>query len=71
MSMDKRIPIATLAKALIDQEQQTNDVAFVKERLMRERNLSEPEAFRRIADYSKKHHCSREAAARRMREELS
>ena len=70
MSMDKRVPMATLAQALLQQETARDDVAYVKHRLVKENGLSDTAAFKKITDAAKTWGCSREEAARRMRAEL-
>lgn len=70
MAMDKRVELSALAHTLLDQERRSSDVPFVKERLMREKGLSEAAAFKRIAERAGALGCSREEAARRMRREM-
>lgn len=70
MAMNKRVQVSALAQTLIDQEQRSSDAAFVKERLMREKHLSEDAAYKKISEQAKILRCSREEAARRMREKM-
>ena len=70
MSMDKRVSMATLAEALLEQELRRDDVAYVKKKLMTDRGLSESAAFKRISDRAKELGCSREQAAKAMRQEM-
>lgn len=70
LAMDKRLPIPQLAQAIIDQERQRDDMAFVKARLMEEKKLSESAAFKRIAERAKNLGCTREEAAKVMRREM-
>ncbi len=70
MSMDKRVSMATLAQALLKQEIERDDVAYVKSRLAREKGLSESAAFRVIQDLAKTQNCSKEQAAKRLRREM-
>lgn len=70
MAMNKRVQVSVLAQTLIDQEQRSGDVAFVKERLMREEHMTEDAAFKKILEQAKILRCSREEAARRMRKKM-
>lgn len=70
MSMDKRISMGQLAKAIIEQERKTDDLAFVKEMLMKTKHLSEEKAFRKISERAQALGCDREAAAKIMRKEM-
>ena len=70
MSMDKRVPVVQLAQAIIEQERRTDQVALAKERLMRQRHVTEAQAFKRITERARELGCSREEAARRILEEL-
>lgn len=70
MSMDKRIPIGQLAKAIVEQDRRTNDFTIVKEWLIQTKHMSEVQAFKMISERAKKLKCSREAAARIIKEEL-
>ena len=70
MSMDKRIQLPQLAQAMIEQERQRDDVAFVKDQLMRKKQLSEPAAFKKITERARELGCGREEAARIMRREM-
>lgn len=70
MSMDKRVSMAALAQAVLAQEKQSDDVAAVKALLMQKRGLSEEAAFRKIAELAGELGCSREEAARRLRQRM-
>ena len=70
LAMDKRLPISRMARAVIDQERQRDDIIFVKTRLMDTKKLSESAAFKKIAERAQSLGCTREEAARRMRREL-
>ncbi|MEA4932678.1 MAG: response regulator, partial [Lawsonibacter sp.] len=52
-AMDKRIPMAALADAILAQEERADPVAAVKRLLMEEWGMSEEKAYRRIADHAK------------------
>ena len=67
MAMDKRIPIIVLAQALIEQEQSADDVAYMKAKLMREKQLSRVAAEKKLAQRARELGCSVEEAARQMR----
>lgn len=69
-SMDKRISLGQLARAMIEQERKANDFIFVKEWLMQAEQISEERAFKRISERAKMLGCSREAAAKIMRKEM-
>lgn len=70
MSMDKRVSMATLAEALLEQELRRDDVAYVKKKLMTGRSLSESAAFKKITDRAKELGCTKEQAAKLMRQEM-
>lgn len=70
MSMDKRIPMASLAKALLEQHQKTDSVAYMKSYLMKKKGLSESGAFRRISEQARRMGCSTEVAAAYMKKHL-
>jgi len=70
MAMNKRVQVSVLAQTLIDQEQRSSDIVFVKEWLMREKHLSEDAAFKKISEQAKALRCSREEAAHRMRRKM-
>lgn len=69
-AMDKRMPLAALARHILEQADRSGDVAAVKQHLMRREHLSENRAFRRLSDYAKAQGCSVEEAARRLRARL-
>lgn len=70
MSMDKRVSMAALAQAVLDQERRRDDVAAVKALLARERGMSEEAAFQKITELAAELKCSREEAARRLRQRM-
>lgn len=70
MAMDKRVGISVLAHTLLDQERRSSDLLFVKEWLMREKQLSEAAAFKKISERARAFGCSREEAAHQMRKEM-
>jgi len=63
MAMDKRIPIAALADAVLAQEERENIVSVVKNSLM-QKGLPEEKAYRRIASFAKENRVTLEEAAR-------
>lgn len=70
MSMDKRVSMAALAQVVLEQEESRSDVAYVKRKLIKEKDFTEESAHRKIADRAKQMGCSKELAAKKMREEL-
>ena len=70
MSMDKRVSMVTIAEALLRQQSDRDDVAFVKKALMQQKNISEPEAFKLIGDRAKQLGVTKEQAAKIMRREI-
>lgn len=50
MSMNKRCPIATLAKAVLDNNSQRETIRKAKEHLIRTERISEPAAYKRIQE---------------------
>ena len=63
-SMDKRIPLAKLAQAVIEQEKKSNEYLSVKDWLMRTKHMTEEQAFRMISEKAKEMKCSKEKAAK-------
>lgn len=63
MAMDKRIPIAALADAVLAQEERENIVSVVKNSLI-QKGLPEEKAYRRIASLAKENRVTLEEAAR-------
>jgi len=61
-AMDKRMPIAALADAILSQEERENMVSIVKRRLM-DKGYSEEKAYRCIASHAKAHKMTMEQAA--------
>jgi len=70
LSMDKRVPMAVLAQALLEQESGRDDVSYVRRKLVKEKGLTDAAAFKKINDRAKELGCSRELAAKKLREEL-
>ena len=70
MSMDKRVSMATIAEALLRQQADRDDVAFVKKALMTQNGISESEAFKLIGDRAKTLSVTKEQAAKIMRKEI-
>ena len=70
LSMDKRVSIAALAQAILEQESSRNDINYVKQKLVKEKGITEDAAHKRIADKAKQMGCSKELAAKKLREEL-
>ena len=70
MSMDKRVPMAALAEAIVGQDRQDDPVARAKAALMRKGGLSEEKAFARIDAAARQMAVPREAAARRILAEV-
>lgn len=69
-AMDKRIPVAALADAVLAQEARESVVAQVKRELMERRGWSEEKAYRHISGRAKGQCSSLEDAAREIRREL-
>jgi len=69
-AMNKRMPVAELARHILDQQGRPDDMAVVKRYLMMDQHMSENRAFRQIGEYAKAHGCSMEEAARRLRASL-
>lgn len=61
-AMDKRMPIAALADAILSQEERENIVSVVKSRLM-EKGYSEEKSYRYIASFAKANRITLEQAA--------
>ena len=61
-AMDKRMPIAALADAILAQEERENMVSIVKRRLM-EKGYTEEKAYRCIASFARANKVSLEQAA--------
>ena len=70
LSMDKRVSVAVLAQAILEQEGSRNDINYVKRKLVKEKGITEDAAYKRIADKAKQMGCSKELAAKKLREEL-
>lgn len=62
-AMDKRISTAVLADAILEQEKRVDEVTRTKKELMTRRNLSEEQAYHRIASYAKAQGLTMEQAA--------
>ncbi len=67
LSMHKRTSMTALAQALIEQSRISDDVAFIKRQIMREKKLSASAAERKLAEYAQQWHCTVEEAAKRLR----
>ena len=67
MSMEKRVPMVALARVLLEQEECRDDVSWAKKKLMRELNLTEEAAFRKLSEQAKTEKCTREELAGRLR----
>lgn len=70
VSMNKRISMAELAQAIIDQEQRSGNITFVRTHLMQRQHLSRTSADAKIEENAKAWNCTLSEAARRMRREL-
>ena len=70
MAMDKRMPIAQLAKTIVEQRSRRQSVDLAKGLLQKKRQMSESAAFRYIAREAEKHGCSMDAAAHKLIQEL-
>ena len=70
LSMDKRVSVAVLAQAILEQEGSRNDINYVKRKLVKEKGITEDAAYKRIVDKAKQMGCSKELAAKKLREEL-
>lgn len=68
-AMDKRVPVAVLARRIIQQSGENPDLRAVKAFLKARKGMSEDRAYRYVAGYGKRHGCSVEEAARRLRKE--
>lgn len=66
-AMDKRMSVAALAERILKQAAQTDEVALVKEHLMKTRGLREDRAYQVIVNYKKTHGCTVEEAAHALR----
>ena len=66
LSMEKRTSMATLAKALLEQEEQQNVLSRAKWKLMREQQLTEEDAYRRLVQLAKAAHCTKEEMAEKL-----
>lgn len=69
-AMDKRIPMSTLADAILAQGERESVAAQVKRELMERRGWSEEKAYRCLSGRAKAKGCSLEEAAREIRREL-
>lgn len=69
LSMEKRCPLAALARTVVAQQSGRETVNRAKERLMCRRGLSEPEAFRLISAAARERGLPLEEAARLLCEE--
>lgn len=70
LSMEKRCPLAALARTVVAQQSGREAVNRAKERLMREKGLSEPEAFRTISRAARERGIPLEEAARALLEAM-
>lgn len=66
-AMDKRVPVAALARRIIQQAKENSDVRAIKEYLKQQKGMDADRAYRYLAGYGKRHGCSVEEAARRLR----
>jgi AmiR/NasT family two-component response regulator len=64
--MEKRTSMASLAKALLEQEEQQDALSRAKRKLMREQRLTEEEAYRKIVQLAKDAHCTKEEVAEKL-----
>lgn len=69
-AMDKRMPMAALADAILAQAGQTDPVAVAKRLLMEARDMSEEKAYRHIASHAKAGRMSMAAAAADIRKTM-
>ena len=68
--MDKRISVAVLADAVLAQDKREDEVARTKKELIARRNLSEEQAYRRIAAFAKTNGLTMEQAAQEIRKSM-
>ena len=66
LSMEKRTSMASLAKALLEQEEQQDVMSRAKRKLMHEQQLTEEEAYRKIVQLAKDTHCTKEEVAEKI-----
>ena len=66
LSMEKRTSMASLAKALLEQEEQQDALSRAKRKLMREQRLTEEEAYRKIVQLAKDARCTKEEMAEKL-----
>lgn len=57
-AMEKRVPLLTIAKAILSQESRQDDVMRAKRLLMRKKGLSEPEAYKLLSKTAARHKVS-------------
>lgn len=69
-AMDKRISVAVLADAVLAQDKREDEVARAKKELIARRNLSEEQAYRRIAAFAKTNGLTMEKAALEIRKSM-
>ena len=70
MAMDKRMPIAQLARTIVEQRTRRQSVDLAKRLLQRKRQMSESAAFKYIAREAEKQGCSMDAIAHKLIQEL-
>ena len=70
MAMNKRMPIAALARTLVEQKSRRQGVDMAKGLLQKRRGMSESAAFRYIAQEAERLGCDMESAARKIIQEL-
>ena len=70
MAMDKRIPIAALAKTLVEQRSRRPGVDLAKGLLRKKRGMSEAAAYRYIVREAERLGCDEESAAHKIIQEL-
>ena len=69
-AMGKRITVFALAEAILKGAERNDDIAAVKEWLMRNKNMSEEKAHQFLLGQSRTHGCTMEQAARDLRTRL-
>ena len=66
-AMDKRMSIGSLAQRILEQAAKTDEVAMVKDHLIKTRGLREDRAYQVIVNYKRTHGCTIEEAAHALR----
>lgn len=69
LAMQKRVPMAVIAKAVLNREAKKDTAVRAKELLMRKRNLSEPEAYKLLSQEAARRKVTLSEAARQILEQ--